>query len=532
MVSNDSSLSYRRIRAPKEHGATFHLPDSSRWRELWESNCLQSKSSGQFKFCDLQQLRETGRQQIINAAVAFTSAYRDVDFSDRDPKKLVLAGHQPTMFHPGVWYKNFVLGRIGNQTKAYAINLIVDNDNCGSSAAVFPAAVDGSDQYAVGRLNYDLNSNTVPFENRIIQNQATFESFGQRGCDSVSEFSGSPVLRHLWPHVLSFSGDGNLGWAIARGRHKLEEEKGLQTLELPISLLANETSFTSLAKEILLRLVEFREAYNQTTQEYRLLHRIRNRARPVPDLRQDNDWLETPFWIWQEHSPVRHSLFAKIEQGQLTISNRSGLDRVIDVNSSDQEFHSVLTSDICIRPKALITTMYSRLIASDLFIHGIGGSKYDQLTDEICRKFFRIELPGYLTVSGTFLLQQKTPPISPADIGKLNNQLRQIQFHPERFIEVANADTDAAQLIQKKMSLIAQTFPQSKRLARHHGIVECNEQLQPFVSDIRQELEARVQELQSQFATAKVLNSREFSFCFHDESLIDLLFETAETHFG
>lgn len=82
------------------------------------------------------------------------------------------------------------------------------------------------------------------------------------------------------------------------------------------------------------------------------------------------------------------------------------------------------------------------------------------------------------------------------------------------------------------MSLIAQTFPQSKRLARHHGIVECNEQLQPFVSDIRQELEARVQELQSQFATAKVLNSREFSFCFHDESLIDLLFETAETHFG
>ena len=32
-------------------------------------------------------------------------------------------------------------------------------------------------------------------------------------------------------------------------------------------------------------------------------------------------------------------------------------------------------------------------VLSDLFIHGIGGAKYDELTDEIIRRFFGIEPP-------------------------------------------------------------------------------------------------------------------------------------------
>ena len=530
MASNDSSLSYRRIRAPKEHGSTFHLPNAKDWRQLWETNCKSKMSSSGFKLCDLQQLQATGRQQIIDAAAAFTGKYRDVDLSDRDLETLVLAGHQPTLFHPGVWYKNFVLSQIGGQTKAIAINLIVDNDVCDSPTAIFPAAAEDANQFIVGRLDFDSNSNVVPFEARKIQEHKTFESFGQRGCQSVAEFSSAPVLKRLWPHVRAAASNGNLGLAIAGGRHKLEEELGLQTLELPISAMANSSAFTSLTKEILLRIAEFRKAYNQTTAEYRQLHKIRNLARPVPDLRQDDGWLETPFWIWQEQSPVRRSLFAKIEQDRLTISDRNGLERIIDVNSSDQEFHSALTTEICVRPKALITTMFSRLIAANMFIHGIGGSKYDQLTDEICRKFFGVELPGYLTVSGTFLIQQQMPTVSLADIGKLYHQLRELQFHPEQFIEDSNGP--AIQLIQEKKNWLAQELPQGERLTRHHGIVQCNEQMQTFVSDTRAELEAKVQKLQSQFATAKVLNSREFSFCFHDESLVDLLNETAATHFS
>ena len=48
--------------------------------------------------------------------------------------------------------------------------------------------------------------------------------------------------------------------------------------------------------------------------------------------------------------------------------------------------------------------MYARLFLADLFIHGIGGAKYDELTDELMRRFFKIEPPEFLTLTGTLLL--------------------------------------------------------------------------------------------------------------------------------
>ena len=45
---------------------------------------------------------------------------------------------------------------------------------------------------------------------------------------------------------------------------------------------------------------------------------------------------------------------------------------------------------IRLRTRALTTTMFSRFLLGDLFIHGIGGAKYDELGDEIARRFFGI----------------------------------------------------------------------------------------------------------------------------------------------
>ena len=48
--------------------------------------------------------------------------------------------------------------------------------------------------------------------------------------------------------------------------------------------------------------------------------------------------------------------------------------------------------------------MYARLVLSDLFLHGIGGAKYDQLTDLIIARFFGLQPPGFVTLSATVLL--------------------------------------------------------------------------------------------------------------------------------
>ena len=57
--------------------------------------------------------------------------------------------------------------------------------------------------------------------------------------------------------------------------------------------------------------------------------------------------------------------------------------------------------------------MFARYLLGDLFIHGIGGAKYDELGDAIAGEFFGIEPPSYLTLSMTLWLDLGTDPASP-----------------------------------------------------------------------------------------------------------------------
>ena len=52
-----------------------------------------------------------------------------------------------------------------------------------------------------------------------------------------------------------------------------------------------------------------------------------------------------------------------------------------------------------LRPRALTLTLFARVCLGDFFIHGIGGGKYDEVTDAIIRDYFGIEparVPGAL----------------------------------------------------------------------------------------------------------------------------------------
>src|SRR5438270_9519718 len=97
-----------------------------------------------------------------------------------------------------------------------------------------------------------------------------------------------------------------------------------------------------------------------------------------------------------------------------------------------------------LRPRALITTMYARLVLSDLFIHGIGGAKYDELTDLIIRRFFGIEPPAYVTATATFRLPIERPQVSLDDVRRSEQRIRGVRFRPESFLQGPLLKQDAA----------------------------------------------------------------------------------------
>jgi hypothetical protein len=173
---------------------------------------------------------------------------------------------------------------------------------------------------------------------------------------------------------------------------------------------------------------------------------------------------------------------------------------------------------IKIRPRALITTMYARLVLSDLFIHGIGGAKYDELTDLIIRRFFDIEPPAYVTATATFRLPIERPPVSVDDVRTSARQLRELRYRPESFLSEPLVKQDAA--VTTKLAELAsekRDFLDKHDLRRcapsiFHHLDAINRSMYELLSPIEQELRARHAELVVLARQSQLLSSREFSF--------------------
>ena len=82
----------------------------------------------------LWELVAATRREVLTVASEYTSNYRDIerpsDMADWIARPIVMGGHQPELFHPGVWLKNSALDAYARAVSGTAINLVVDSDRC------------------------------------------------------------------------------------------------------------------------------------------------------------------------------------------------------------------------------------------------------------------------------------------------------------------------------------------------------------------------------------------------------------------
>ena len=84
-----------------------------------------------FQGCRFRTLADQSREEMLRAAIAYTSSYRNLSGDHahwRSSSPLIFAGHQPDLFHPGVWAKNFAMGAFAASRGGVAINLLIDAD--------------------------------------------------------------------------------------------------------------------------------------------------------------------------------------------------------------------------------------------------------------------------------------------------------------------------------------------------------------------------------------------------------------------
>ncbi len=500
---------FPRYRAPSEDGQALFAPP---WDDLPALVAANRDAAARLDY-DLQgeslsELRKAARYSLFH--------HLGLEAIDQP---LVLSGHQPELFHPGVWLKNFALGGLAERVGGAGVNLVIDSDLCRAASIKVPTGDALSPR--VERVAYDASATPVPYEERGVVDAGLLESFPQRVAAALGGLVDRPLVHELWPSVIETAQRmGNLGAAITQGRHRLESVWGNATSECPMSIVCDASPFRWFAADLLTRLEAFHAAHNGALAEYRAAHNIRTPAQPLPDLHTRDGWLETPLWVWTVNDPTRRPLYAKPRATGLVLSDLGGGEWTMDASGDSLDALAGQLAllrfeyGVKIRSRALVTTLFGRLLLADLFLHGIGGAKYDQVTDRLAERFYGFAPPPHATLSATLRLPIEHERADPNASRRIAAELRSLEYHAEHHL----AGEPAAQaIIEEKRRWITTPKTPDNAAERHRAITQANAALQPLVEPQRQTLRAKEESLADHLRAARVLDSREYAFCLFPE---------------
>jgi hypothetical protein len=551
-----TQIDYGRLQAPREDRTALIEPPLEEVGELVAENLHERHRLRDYDLHGrwLSDVSLQARAELLAAARRWTAAYRDVNgnvegdspiFADAkigtvpaaDANGLMyLAGHQPQMFHPGVWFKNFVLGEVARCDGATAINLIIDGDTLADAAVRVPGG--SVDRPHFVQTPFDSPDGGIPYEERRIEDRELFGSFGRRAIEQMSPFVADPLLRQYWPMVLARSREcDNLGACLAQARHQWEASWGLQTLEVPQSCMCRGEAFQWFVAHLFVSLPEFRKIYNESLREYRQRHRLRSRHHPAPDLIEEGAWEEAPFWVWTAADPRRRRLFIQATADETLLSDRQSWQARLplspegDAAKAVDQLLALQRGGVRIRPRAMITTLWARLALGDLFVHGIGGAKYDCVTDRLIERFFGLVAPRFLVVSATLHLPIPRQHTMPDDVRAIRQELRAMTYQPERFLGETGIPVCQGRrgeecppqceslIAEKRRWLATPQTPQNAR-ERFRAIRHINAALQPQLDRRREQLAARLVQASQSLQAESVLAWREYAFCLYPESTL------------
>jgi hypothetical protein len=399
--------------------------------------------------------------------------------------------------HPGVWVKNFALNGLAKNLGGVPLNLIVDNDTLKSTSLRFPFfRSDEPEQREPGAVRvesiaFDTFAGEAPYEDRAVAQWVIFRSFARRFEVITQDYwPYEPLLWRAWQRiVIQDSGNGFvLGERLAAMRREYEREWGCHNLELPVSRLSQTEAFARFAEHALRDLPRFRAVYNAAIRAYRAANGIRSANHPAPELAEG----EAPFWV-----------------------RTAGGRRERGTPSSDVR---------TLRPRALTLTLFARVCLGDFFIHGIGGGKYDEVTDAIIRDYFGIEPPAYQVLSATLHLPLPAFPSTPDDLHRAGRRVRDLHWNPQRHLSAEQrANPEVKALLDAHARLAANEPPYPDHAARREwfrSFNEVNERLRPLVASEVPVAEAELARVRSEADANAILRRRDYAWVLYPEETL------------
>jgi hypothetical protein len=527
-------MTARRLRAPATDGGLLIDPP---WAEVLSLVGMNTDRLSDWDY-DVQgrrttRLRPQARREVLGLARDFLRRHglgevpmpTGSPIADAAEVPLIVTGHQPELFHPGVWVKNFATAAIAQSCGGLALNLIVDNDIPKASSIRVPAVRD--DQLRTVPVEFDEWQGEIPYEDWKVGDESSFSSFSDRGREVLGDTVPDPLIDNFWPRATRRRGDvDTVGLRFSLARREIEASWGVSNLELPLGLLCQTDSFLWFASHLIAQLPRYQEIHNACLAHYRAVHRIRSRHHPVADLGRVDDWLEAPFWVWRGGQPRRRALLARQRARvvELRIAGEEDVLASLPLTPDSvaccavERLRDLAAGSIRLRTRALTTTMFARLFLGDLFLHGIGGAKYDELGDEITRRFLGFEPPGFLTLSLTLRLGLPSEPVTRDDLTAVRREIRDLSFNPERHFNEPYPEGLRNLISEKRAAISGPVTSRRERVARAISIRRLNDSMQPWLSSMRADLMSRRQAIRAGLRSNRIAGNREFASVLHSES--------------
>lgn len=389
-------------------------------------------------------------------------------------RPVILTGHQPVFHHPGILIKNILAQSLADSLGGTAVHLIHDCDQ-EEIHFHYPERSGG----IVRKRSFRLSSGQTVLRDEILQ-PAVRDQF-LRLLDSLR-----PEIR------LVFSPDrareirdslDTVQAAAERAERAMEIPEAVRlsrrsrTLSISSSELFASDAFQCFVDHIAEHAEEFRNVHNAVLAEYRQAHAIKNPAQPLPDLKTG----ELPFWVLRDGS--REPL----------------------LESSPRKGQKLL-------PRAVTLTLFCRLFLCDLFIHGLGGERYDRITDEILKRFFRGAGAPFIAASATLAL------LSRADLRlddrrpcMIDRDMRFLRFDPTRFLPAGHV------LRREKEDLLkVHRSEPARRPEIHRLLLAKNDEARAFLTQLHESLDAERVHAKTAAANRAFFSSRDFPFFYYD----------------
>lgn len=489
-------LRFDALRTPPGDGDILIEPAAPYWQALIDDN-----------------IRQRGRQATILAGVpleATRQAVRSRQLGLAPDAPVIATGHQPEFAHPGVWAKKVAVHHVGGSCGTETIDLVVDDDAPGSWALRVPVV--GQEGLLGTR---DLVFAPAPagsaYEGRAALDVKALNVIGSELSAALGERFARSVMPAYLEALVAHADALDAVQQHLAGRAEIDASLGADLRDVRVT----EAFGGPFVADLLLNADRFAAAYNESLGAYRREQRVRGVHRPVPDLGRGADRVETALWIYQPLQ-ARRRLWVERRAGRVRFYAAQAHVAALGADDLARDPDAALAElrPWVIRPRALILTLWARLLACDLFVHGIGGAKYDRITDGIFRRYYRREPPAYTCVSATLRLPLPRQPSTLGDMATARRRVRDWRYNPPRYIPDP-PDSLLAQrsrLIRESDRLREARGPRIARREAFLGIRGVNAQLIETHPHVGRELADRLARIRRELESNLVADSREFFY--------------------